>query len=913
MFKRTENMLMDNDFGVPAKRAKFDVPKTNLQYNKILAKELSRNKNAQHDDPWGDDFAEEDIKEMDFVASQACLLEGNVLDNSKLGNSSHPVKSDLEKPTATASTTKCNEIPRLKLPVSVEKFNPWLKKTIQDTSLNSQNIVDVNYSQFRNKLIDRKDHNSTFQRGSNFIIPDDIELERLKNENKKLLDDFITKDGETVFLRQQLQQIQLRAENEKLQKMHLIEDQANRHRQEINKICKEKEQLKTQIELQNLEIGNLLGRCKQLESGNIKLKEPQLLHTNISLNKSRYNTTTNWPVNITSKNVAKVNEVSTQANIYKKSDYQLKTCNNYFSLAKISELMFGASVPEKPIINIKVIEKIGKRNLPILQEEGTFRIFENPELVKPVVTIIDGKKLTTEFVLLELAAIERKVNAEIESENCISIINKLVLTTRELMLNVITVLQMIFHAMRNDDIRDMNDLYFSTVYKDHKICVKSECEADAWHEGERGIEARRLLGALSHITCESSYLSNYLAGKTSLHTRNDECYNHYLPRMTRYNAWPTKNHEFEMLEMIKECVTLIARVRRSHQFTGLINSILKLLCNVEEKVGFCERGLEYVCLIFKELVFSRPLSLCYASLNRCIMVFSRYSAFVPKLCKGSQSIAIKNWKGALHFTPDACVLQILITQMEHFHPDFLTTLNMTHALISTVGYMIQTNNKNVRRTESSESCNCYKKLLQFTINMLGKCCEIGLLVTNNIEWQDSFYISKYYTLKRVNYKEYMCRTKCSVQKHPMEIYPEKLDRNFWSGIRKTQHQVLREGIEFLCHLTICDPDFVIQSPDIEDSFHLFIRNIIFFMDLILRENEREALERIKTTYIVDKGIQNEIEMHHKNTAVNQFNVTNLRKKITPTKRNHIGITENFDRTTMTIKALYNMKIECRDY
>lgn len=75
-------------------------------------------------------------------------------------------------------------------------------------------------------------------------------MERLKNENKKLLDDFITKDGETVFLRQQLQQIQLRAEKERLQKMHLIEDQANRHRSEINKICKEKEQLKTQIELQ---------------------------------------------------------------------------------------------------------------------------------------------------------------------------------------------------------------------------------------------------------------------------------------------------------------------------------------------------------------------------------------------------------------------------------------------------------------------------------------------------------------------------------------------------------------------------------------------------------------------------------------------------------------------------------------
>lgn len=78
----------------------------------------------------------------------------------------------------------------------------------------------------------------------------DVELEKLKEENKKLLDDFITKDGETVFLRQQLQQNQLRAENEKLEKMRLNEEQANRHRSEINKICKEKEQLKTQIELQ---------------------------------------------------------------------------------------------------------------------------------------------------------------------------------------------------------------------------------------------------------------------------------------------------------------------------------------------------------------------------------------------------------------------------------------------------------------------------------------------------------------------------------------------------------------------------------------------------------------------------------------------------------------------------------------
>ncbi|XP_014487906.1 PREDICTED: uncharacterized protein LOC106751521 [Dinoponera quadriceps] len=251
MFKRSENMLMNNDFRVPTKRAKLDIPKTNLQYGKRSEKEVFRNKNAQYDDLWGDDFAEKDIEEMDFVASQACLLEGNILDNSKFGNSLHPIKSELlEKPAATASTSDYNEVSKAKLSVSLEKSNVWLKKAVQSTNLDSQITADTDYSQFRNKLIDRTDHNSTFQKRSNFTIPDDRELERLKNENKKLLNDFITKDGETVFLRQQLQQIQLRSENEKLQKMHLIEDQANRHRSEINKICKEKEQLKTQIELQ---------------------------------------------------------------------------------------------------------------------------------------------------------------------------------------------------------------------------------------------------------------------------------------------------------------------------------------------------------------------------------------------------------------------------------------------------------------------------------------------------------------------------------------------------------------------------------------------------------------------------------------------------------------------------------------
>lgn len=78
-------------------------------------------------------------------------------------------------------------------------------------------------------------------------------MEKLKSENKQLLNNFITKEGEAVFLRNQLQQTQMRADSDRAEKARFIEEQESRHRTEINVICKEKEHLKTQLELQ---VGN---------------------------------------------------------------------------------------------------------------------------------------------------------------------------------------------------------------------------------------------------------------------------------------------------------------------------------------------------------------------------------------------------------------------------------------------------------------------------------------------------------------------------------------------------------------------------------------------------------------------------------------------------------------------------------
>lgn len=83
-----------------------------------------------------------------------------------------------------------------------------------------------------------------------YLLLDDDQLEKLKEENKKLLSDFLTKEGETEFLRQQLQQIRSRAESEKQQQARLMDEQMQKLKAQLNVLLKEKISLESQLQLQ---------------------------------------------------------------------------------------------------------------------------------------------------------------------------------------------------------------------------------------------------------------------------------------------------------------------------------------------------------------------------------------------------------------------------------------------------------------------------------------------------------------------------------------------------------------------------------------------------------------------------------------------------------------------------------------
>ena len=74
-------------------------------------------------------------------------------------------------------------------------------------------------------------------------------IEKWQEEKKKLLDDFMAKEGETEFLRQKINQLMMRSENDKKEKECQMQEQFQKHQTQIIEVRKEKDTLKTQLEL----------------------------------------------------------------------------------------------------------------------------------------------------------------------------------------------------------------------------------------------------------------------------------------------------------------------------------------------------------------------------------------------------------------------------------------------------------------------------------------------------------------------------------------------------------------------------------------------------------------------------------------------------------------------------------------
>ncbi|KAJ8687975.1 hypothetical protein QAD02_023770 [Eretmocerus hayati] len=841
----------------PAKRQKLDISRDESSHrgSNPLQNVINNHHNG-NDDLWGDDFGDEELEEMDFIASQATQEEAVFVAPKPKTSSNGSTKSspmDTYPSTSTGirgSNSGANHLQQTKNLGAQSQIigSSSIRRGIQ---VNTQAIA---FDDFEND-IRRNSHNSTFQSRKSstlsnvVLVSDDEQVTQWQEEKKKLLEDFMTKEGETEFLRQQLNQIQMRAENAKKEQAHMMEEQGQKLRAEITALSKEKSSLESQLQLQNLKINNLAEKCKLLESGSVKFTQPQTSITRAG--RDRSNTSFSGPSkkNETKENAVQVNEIQTSET--------LKTNVVVYSLRTIPQSAFEPSIPEKSIIEVKIEEKIGKRNLAIIQDEETFRIFENPELTKPKVTIVDGKPLSTEYFMPDLARLMNKSNIEINSSATTPVIGKMVATTRELLLNSTIVLQNISQAMQNDDIRDMNELYLSEFYEMPALHTRNISEARPWYKLERGIETRRAFAALSYIASASDYLSDYVAGHRKL--VEPECGN----LMSSHLAYYKRGFEFEFLELILDFVSVVGVTRRSHHFTGLLIAIMSLIINVENRVGFSEPGLRRIFSIFKEVVCSRPLLPCFPSVSSILKTFSGHSKFVNRLCISPEKSGINCWKGSLNFTPDACILEIFIAQLDHFKMDPIAVITVTKDLTMFTNIALL-NNFIPWLERTKYSCNCCLNLLKFVIIHLCECTKIDVdHVKKNFTSSDTTLPP---LLHGVDQKKSGIEWKNELDEDWSGS--EKCHRgDFWETLKRSQYCAVIDGIRLLSFLAKKDLDFMIRIIHIEDAFHLFLHNLSKRKDFKLEKSDEIALEIVKQTFVLEKiKEENKSNLHVQSTV-----------------------------------------------
>ncbi|XP_034950190.1 uncharacterized protein [Chelonus insularis] len=851
-----------NDRSIISKKPRLDITKGS-EPNRRMSKSRT---STEASDEWGDDFEEAELEELDMIASQACSQEVNTslqcLDPQP--GPSNINKLDFSLTRASSSFTsfdnrKSNNdyLSRLNdLPSKMSQASQILASSNNLRPIAEEEpVIDV----FKKNLMIEKKLNSTFQTKNNVVAEsDDITSktsEKLEVEHRKLLNLFTVKEGETIFLRQRLQEIQEKAVKDSMKHAKAMEQQAGEFREKINALHKETESLKTQYELQAFQLNKYAERCKMFESGLIKLNSPTKNTSNISRSRS-----------ITFKE----SNVRIQTELIDPQVYYLKTDYLNYPFKKISYSIFELSLPEKSIVDIQAVNRSGKRNLPILQDERSFRIFENPNIVKPKVTIIDNKNLCIEFFQPDIGRLINESKSEINAKKNIFIINKIVAVTRELLLNLLAVLQAIKLAMNNDDVRDMNDVYFSNFYDIQIEYNQSPFSAKEWHDKERGIEARRALAVLCYIVKHSDYLGEYIAGKSELNVQGDIEYERIVKQMIRYNEWPEKGHHFEMLELIQKFVTTFGFVRRAHQFTGLICCICKMLSNVQKTVKFDHRGLIYISNIIKELVYSRPLLQCMISMTEMITEFCECENFVNRLVNNVNKQALHVWKKTLNFTDDACVLKIFLNQLKSFKFDEISTIKTTYALMKFADTSFRSNIL-PWPSETNNDNECCIELLTLVVKML--------------------YESVAINHKRIEKK--MTRKKKDVTNDCDNSSNNYLGKSFLYELKGKQLSCIKMGIRFLNYLTKQDPEFVVRSIDIDTPFFLFIENVTSLNDLKWHEIDKEALMSIKSTFIYDRPPTPDYPSEEANSVFNikkafaQKSIpTPLKKKKFEFRKNH---------------------------
>ncbi|GLV35244.1 hypothetical protein CBL_01607 [Carabus blaptoides fortunei] len=716
--------------------------------------ESDKKENDDDDDIWGDDPEIEELDKCIDLATQLCSQ------NTRSETGFYPTYDEFRQKDIYSST------------------QAFILPAIASTSKFEQN------KQLRNYL---NSSSSTQEKCTNVVVTKDISEQELRQQllnkikaleiqNKKLKENYETKDGEIAILRSQLKQASKTIDHEKMQKLKILEENQEKWTSKFNVASKDLTQLKCEVELKNLEIVNLrekICETKKVYSSNLNMS---ILSEEMNISQSDILKRNNVPNASTSKDT----ETRSVQTIQPDSLINTSTFDDY--------LPFKSALPNYIYENCEQDMSV----ITIKQDpEEYLKTFEKSDKeisLVPFILTESGKRISMDYLHPDIYALVQLNVDEVNSSKHTVIIKRILFVTIEHLVNMQVKLKTVDELMHERDLEEIRKFYLLQKADEYPCdCIFS---GKSWVINEAWPETRRCLAITTVVVTYCKEAFKYISGQLNMETAVFD-FTELRKSWQRLDVYPEQSEEeekqrspTEFLEMLVNMTTIIEKIRRGHQFCGLLASILKLLSALCEQEKLPPASYDLIFEIFKNIVFSRPPRPVIKYISEFLQIVSSIDVFMVKLCHNSPSSSFgQEEKQLYYFTKDTCVFQILSKLIQYSECSVESLLQVIQCLNNAV----MANVKWCYYIED-QKCECLLEVYALTVTSMYNCMKSYL---NRKPYADKLTLRIYHAVFELGFIFLNILT----TRAPMLVY-RRLDVNKEYQIVIRRINELKENLNF---------------------------------------------------------------------------------------------------------------------
>ncbi|CAG4994284.1 unnamed protein product [Parnassius apollo] len=616
------------------KKAKLDITISDHNFP------LSQNGDRDQDN-WGDDNDDEIL----LLASQACeqAYSGNtstlpdysicMQPSSTSTQIFEPTSSTskttftFKKPTADALSTVSTKL-RDKCEL-ISSPLPGMSKVIQKTNPDSlaEDMI------FNDKI---------YQSDADYVYRQLLQLReensKLKSENGKLLEKYVTKEGEVSILRTQLKTSQMAADNARLEKIKVQEKVQMEWTDKLAAVNNQLQDLRTQLDFKNLEITSIKEKCKMLESSKVKLTQVTVAKNDISTS-HRHNNSYAVPSDYLPSHLKRVKTLTKNVQTEHHTSPCLLQLNVVYrdeqgKLNQVLPLTVEPSAEQHSLLEYN--EKLQRPNDSIPNRCKVFSTFHRIPNTPSPSKVSSMNIITLSDIYEDLAFISADKDIEKMHQSYKNVFRAAQSSLKE----IVHQLETLMHRTTTAFQKEMDEKYieatanFLVITDEDLVCGKP------LYKEEQAITARRITAIVYHIL-ENSKAAQLLSIEDN-------------------NA--ATGQESTLIELINRICTLLDDTSCAILYSGLLQSVTKLLGRV---LTHQQANRTFILNVIKTIIDSRPMLFVSCETLRILRVLTSTEPLGNFCCGGNTgNLKLDYDQGVILYKKDSCFLQVLLKQIE---------------------------------------------------------------------------------------------------------------------------------------------------------------------------------------------------------------------------------------------------------